>query len=180
MKYKNLAVLVLLIGTISLFGEEVQFDDVMMDISKSYLEIHSNLSSDLEKGNVELAKQILPFVEVLRSSKISDEHLEHYKSIPDNLNTALAQFLVAKDIKGQRNAFRELSKPMAMWASMANPEGLNVVYCSMSPGSWLQKDKEILNPYFGASMLHCGEIISSRKENSDMKMEQKKHNMHNK
>ena len=27
-------------------------------------------------------------------------------------------------------------------------------------GDWLQADEELLNPYFGASMLHCGEIVA--------------------
>jgi hypothetical protein len=49
---------------------------------------------------------------------------------------------------------------MAMWATMVKPIGINVAYCSMTPGSWLQTGDEIRNPYYGASMLKCGEIVS--------------------
>jgi hypothetical protein len=39
------------------------------------------------------------------------------------------------------------------------PEGdLKVAYCSMSGKSWLQKGKEILNPYYGTAMASCGEF----------------------
>jgi hypothetical protein len=66
----------------------------------------------------------------------------------------------AKDIESIRAAFADLSKPMVMWASMSKPSGINVIYCSMKPGSWLQKGAEIHNPYYGAAMPTCGEIIS--------------------
>ncbi len=59
-----------------------------------------------------------------------------------------------------RKAFNDLSKPLAMWATMVKPVVINVAYCSMKPGSWLQKGEVIRNPYYGASMLKCGEIVS--------------------
>jgi len=34
-----------------------------------------------------------------------------------------------------------------------------VVHCSMAKGSWLQADRSVANPYYGASMLTCGEIV---------------------
>jgi hypothetical protein len=49
---------------------------------------------------------------------------------------------------------------MAMWATMSRPEGISVVYCSMAPGSWLQRGTTIANPYYGAGMLRCGEIVA--------------------
>ena len=58
-----------------------------------------------------------------------------------------------------RDAFKELSRPMAMWVTMSKPAGVNVVFCSMAKGSWLQTDAKIRNPYYGAKMLSCGQII---------------------
>ena len=46
----------------------------------------------------------------------------------------------------QREAFKELSRPLAMWATMSKPAGLNVVFCSMAKGSWLQRDKTDRQP----------------------------------
>lgn len=36
--------------------------------------------------------------------------------------------------------------------------GLNVAFCGMAKGYWLQKGNKVKNPYYGAEMLTCGEI----------------------
>ena len=33
---------------------------------------------------------------------------------------------------------------------------MRLAYCPMVNKPWLQKDKEIRNPYYGAAMLTCG------------------------
>jgi hypothetical protein len=48
---------------------------------------------------------------------------------------------------------------MAMWGTMSKPKGIDVVFCSMAKGSWLQKRGEVRNPYYGSSMLTCGEVV---------------------
>ena len=35
------------------------------------------------------------------------------------------------------------------------------VYCPMKKASWLSADKAIKNPYYGSSMLTCGEVKST-------------------
>ena len=67
--------------------------------------------------------------------------------------------VVARTLAEAREAFKVLSKPMAMWGTMAKPEGIDVVYCSMSRGSWLQPTGAVRNPYHGKSMLGCGEVV---------------------
>ncbi|MFC1887619.1 DUF3347 domain-containing protein [Candidatus Cloacimonadota bacterium] len=180
MKNRNLAALVIVIAAISLHGEMITFDDVMMKITEPYFQMQKNLSSDVAKGNLELTEQMMPLIMELKKSEVPEEHKEHYMSIPVNLEKALMMLRSAKDIAAQREAFRELSKPMAMWASMAKPAGVYVAYCSMSPGSWLQQDEDIRNPYYGSQMLKCGEIISSAEESTEMKMKKEKHGMHHK
>jgi Cu(I)/Ag(I) efflux system membrane fusion protein len=32
------------------------------------------------------------------------------------------------------------------------------LYCAMAKANWLQTDKTVKNPYYGESMLKCGEI----------------------
>ena len=34
---------------------------------------------------------------------------------------------------------------------------------------WLQSDKDVLNPYFGASMLRCGSVTETLFEGADLK-----------
>jgi Cu(I)/Ag(I) efflux system membrane fusion protein len=65
----------------------------------------------------------------------------------------------AADIKAARTAFGELSDAMIGIAGAGTGgKGVRVAYCSMVKKSWLQKDGEIANPYYGSAMLRCGEF----------------------
>jgi hypothetical protein len=65
----------------------------------------------------------------------------------------------AKDIAAARTAFGELSVAITEYAQ-ATKSGfgpdVKVAYCPMVDKPWLQKDKDIKNPYYGAAMLTCG------------------------
>lgn len=62
------------------------------------------------------------------------------------------------DIETMRAAFKPLSEAVIEGKI---PEGYVKAFCPMADSdrgaSWIQKDgPSIMNPYFGASMLHCG------------------------
>ena len=74
------------------------------------------------------------------------------------LSAALASF--ASDLVGQRKRFSAISNLLIARAA-ASPQaadGLVVVYCSMAPGRWLQREGSVRNPYFGDEMLTCGDF----------------------
>jgi len=149
----------MMVLSISLFAEN-SFDETMNKITVEYLKIKDTLVNDKTENVNENAKAILMLSKKLDSSKVMGEHKDHFKDLPNKISIAAKELSEAKKIKMMRAAFNDLSKPMAMWATMMKPTGINVAYCSMNPGSWLQKGKEIRNPYYGASMLKCGEIVS--------------------
>lgn len=63
----------------------------------------------------------------------------------------------AEDIEKARSEFKSLSERVE---EMDIPEGLVVAFCPMADdgkgATWVQKDGEIANPYFGSKMLKCG------------------------
>lgn len=64
----------------------------------------------------------------------------------------------AADITAVRTAFKPLSEEIIKGDI---PEGLVLAYCPMADDDkgahWIQKDQpQLMNPYFGATMLHCG------------------------
>ena len=67
----------------------------------------------------------------------------------------------AGDLATAREAFYEVSKPMVRLNELLAGGRLKVVYCSMAKKSWLQRQEEISNPYYGLKMAGCGEIVSS-------------------
>jgi membrane fusion protein, copper/silver efflux system len=142
------------------FAGSEKFDEQMQPILAEYLKIADSLASDKTDGIVDAAKKIEGLAGSISPSLVTGEHASHYASIPEKILEAAKKMTMAGDIESLRTAFVDLSKPMVMWASMSKPSGINVIYCSMKPGSWLQKGAEIHNPYYGAAMLSCGEIIS--------------------
>ncbi len=71
----------------------------------------------------------------------------------------------AEKIGGARNSFLKVSEELiALIDRVGTPGGqaLFVAHCPMAfsgkGGDWLQADKKINNPYYGASMLRCGSI----------------------
>jgi hypothetical protein len=67
----------------------------------------------------------------------------------------------AADIKAAREAFGALSDALIarVQANGSTPDGeLRLAYCPMVKRSWLQRDAQIRNPYYGKSMPTCGEF----------------------
>jgi uncharacterized protein DUF3347 len=65
----------------------------------------------------------------------------------------------ANDIAAARTAFGEVSAALVAYAEKTKSDlgaDVRVAYCPMVNKPWLQKDKEIKNPYYGAAMISCG------------------------
>ena len=140
------------------------FDKAMAKLLGPYGEIHRALAADKTQGVTKAAERIAKGIRGLKASAkaIKGKHAKHYAALPAKLRKAAKTLIAAKGIKAQREAFKALSRPMALWATLSKPAGVNVVFCSMAKGSWLQTKKVIANPYYGASMLRCGQIIGGK------------------
>lgn len=153
-----LSIALLLPGAAMAEGTDA-FDKGMEPILKSYLAIQGALAGDSIKGVHAAAKRIAADVKELDANSVTGEHAMHYKDLPTKLGRAAAAVAAATDIAAARAAFKELSKPMAMWGTMSKPKGVVVMFCSMAKGSWLQKKGDTRNPYYGSKMLGCGEVV---------------------
>jgi hypothetical protein len=65
----------------------------------------------------------------------------------------------AADLAAARKAFGPLSDALVAYteATMTAGKGIHAMFCPMANKQWLQKDDAVRNPYFGKSMLTCGE-----------------------
>jgi hypothetical protein len=72
---------------------------------------------------------------------------------------------LAKNIEAQRKPFYKLSEVMIAIANenKISEKTIYVQYCPMADGSWLSNEKQIINPYYGSSMLKCGSVKSEIK-----------------
>jgi len=143
----------------SAFANTKKFDEGMKPILKQYLKIQLALASDSTEGVKEAAGKIKILAKKLNPASVTGEHASHFKNIPKNLVNAATSIEKSKDIDSTREHFKKLSQPMAMWAGMSKPSGVDVAYCPMAKSSWLQEKGSIKNPYYGKKMLTCGEVV---------------------
>ena len=154
--------LALLIPAAAHAGKE--YDQSMGLVLVEYLAIHKALAGDSDKGVAKAASKIVKLVGKVKTKGLAGKHAKHYKKLPGKIKVAAAKLAKAKGIKAQREVYKELSRPLVMWATMSKLMTVNIVFCSMAKGSWLQREKVIANPYYGASMLRCGEVIGGKEK----------------
>lgn len=114
-----------------------------------YLKIQTELAKDSLKGVDEHANAIAKAVKVDEMKMLSPDVAKQAETLAK-----------AKDLKAAREAFKPLSASLVKYLA-DNKAGKGVYhegYCPMVKASWLQKEKEIKNPYMGKKMLACGEL----------------------
>ncbi|RPI26165.1 MAG: DUF3347 domain-containing protein [Acidobacteria bacterium] len=119
-----------------------------------YYQIQEALAQDTTAG-VEKAAQAIVRV-ASEAQRTSAKKGPDYAAI-----SRAATGLQGKSLEQARQQFFELSKPIIAELKR-NPAIKKQAYaynCSMAKKSWVQADKGIRNPYYGKSMLKCGEPL---------------------
>jgi hypothetical protein len=73
--------------------------------------------------------------------------------------------LAGRDLSAQRKAFVAVSKAAVALVESAAPsralgKEVLVVHCPMVSASWLQLSLPVANPFYGSSMLTCGDVVA--------------------
>lgn len=102
------------------------------------------LGDALVESNAKLA--VVKAQELLKAAQKSQIELKGLDGFP-------------QDLAEQRKRLGQVSEQVIALARRAGLSSeLQVVWCSMAPGRWLQRSGEVANPYYGAEMLRCGDI----------------------
>ena len=130
----------------------------LSNVIESYLQLKNDLVNDnAEKAKTSAEKAL----EELQSITVDEENIsEKIKS----LNEGFSAVSQSNDIQKQREAFISLSEEMiTVSKQIEQTKKLFIQKCPMANNNqgakWLSLEKEIKNPYYGASMLGCGSII---------------------
>jgi len=99
------------------------------------------------------------------------EQTGHDGPLADLIHTMLA----GEDLEAMRRPHLEILSNALIAAVRANPHAFTgdvfEMHCPMVYGdtgaSWLQPDDRLLNPYFGAMMLRCGDVVENLTQNAD-------------
>jgi Cu(I)/Ag(I) efflux system membrane fusion protein len=151
--------------TFERFGVPPDFTDQMDRVFDSYLEIHHGLSRDsleMARDAAETLEESLPGGDMTLLGGAA--HNAWIAYLGDFRNHA-AMVRSAGDIEMARMAFEPLSQTMyatlkSFGAGAGTPAYL--FHCSMAfdnrGANWLQSNREVENPYWGAMMYRCGEM----------------------
>lgn len=136
------------------------YDAAMEPVLQQYLALQETLAAD-ELGGVPGATQaIITALKKVDGAGVTGSGAEVYKALPEAATKAATELSGAKEIAVARQHFKALSLLLSAWAKIKRPEGIDMVWCAMTPGGWLQRKGLIRNPYYGASMLECGEKMN--------------------
>lgn len=125
---------------------------------QNYISVKSALASDDFKKTSVAAGEFLKTVSSINSKSLDEKKLNSLKSDAKIISSA-------KNIDAQRKPFYRLSEVMITVAkeNKISDKTIFVQYCPMAEGSWLSNEKQIINPYYGSSMLKCGSVKSEIK-----------------
>ena len=118
-----------------------------------------SFANDQFNGALVKAQEMLSVAKKLESVVLAGKRESDYRVIRSELLKEIAALTKAKGLADARDSFKKLSRPLARWVGLAKPTNLQVVYCPMAKGSWLQaKGTAVANPYL-TNMPKCGTIM---------------------
>jgi hypothetical protein len=129
-------------------GSSVAASESLKAVVESYVTIQSQLAADKVADVKAPARAI-----AARAATMGKEGADLAKAA-----NSLEQ---ASDLKSARDAFGALTDAVIAagkaegWKDV---EGVRLAFCPMVKQSWLQKEQQIRNPYYGSGMLTCGEF----------------------
>jgi hypothetical protein len=128
------------------FVSSVIAADVPKELVDAYLHVQSALAADRVDGVGVQAKAIETAATALGKDA-------------DRIAAGAKKLQAATEIAAARTAFGELSEALVGYVEKTKSDlgtDVRVAFCPMANKPWLQKEKEIKNPYYGASMISCG------------------------
>lgn len=146
---KNLlAVLLTILGVTASARAHEHVGTPLHSVLGDYVKIQTALAADSLKGVPEAA------------AALAATARQNAGTLPAPLAAQAEAVGKATDIKAARAAFKPLSATLVAAASAAKEKTgrYHEAFCPMAGAAWIQTGKTIANPYFGSSMLTCGEI----------------------
>jgi Cu(I)/Ag(I) efflux system membrane fusion protein len=134
-------------------------------IYEPYFAAQTALADDDFKKAKSNLKDVKEAANKIKAGVLKGQARESWSDIHKRINKNLEHILHVRDISGVRETFRGLSSAMIDIEKNFGHGGDKKHYVAFCPmafnnkgGSWLQKEKLISNPFYGASMLRCGEV----------------------
>ncbi|MFD0749939.1 DUF3347 domain-containing protein [Mucilaginibacter calamicampi] len=125
----------------------------------AYFAVKNDLAADNLAATKTHTAELATAIKAVPADKIPAEQLATWKRI----QLSATRIGEAKDIDGQRDYFAILSDNIiiAAKALKANAAPVYQQYCPMKKVNWLSETAAIKNPFYGKTMLTCGQVTET-------------------
>ncbi len=142
-----------------------KFQQQLAKAAEANLAIHQALATDDSMQASDAAKKMAEAITSVDMKLLQGEDHMAWMKTSGELKNILASIIQAEGIEPARKEFARLSEEMSAAAKRFGILGgpLYQFKCPMAfdglGATWLQADQQTRNPYFGAAMLQCGDVI---------------------
>ena len=127
---------------------------------ETYFEVQKRLAED-NKPTTESIQHLQQLAEQLQKVKLPTAAMREIDVIAANAET-----LANGSLNEVRQKFKPISHAVLRLSTQVRGVGVDQpfkqYFCPMvkqGEGDWLQAEGELVNPYYGSAMLHCGELV---------------------
>ncbi|HIQ22809.1 MAG TPA: efflux RND transporter periplasmic adaptor subunit [Planctomycetes bacterium] len=143
----------------------LEFRRQLAGLYQAYLALHEALADDRAADAATAWKRLGPALAAIQPRGLDGRARRKWDALRAELEKHAQARLPAEDIEAMRGRFERLAAAMLELVDQfghAQPQVLAKAHCPMAfdnrGAPWLQAGTELLNPYFGHKMLHCGKI----------------------
>lgn len=135
---------------------------------QSVYDAYFNVKDALIKSDSKLtsakAKDLLTAITAVKMDKLKSNEHTVWMKVVKKLTADAKSISATTDLKKQRETFKSLSKSTYDLLKVSSPDQpIYKQYCPMADADWLSKEKAVKNPYYGSSMLTCGNVVETIK-----------------
>ena len=152
--------------TVERLAVSPQFQAELSTVWQWYLAVQQELAADELRKADQAISNLNSAVNRVTAADLSGRAGNVWKREKASLIKLIANLDEASDIQAMRTAFKPLSEQIGVLARSFGFGEANPVYelhCPMAFGGqgavWYQRDDQVRNPYYGASMLKCADRV---------------------
>jgi hypothetical protein len=136
----------------------------LQPVYDAYFTVKDALIKSDSKLTSAKAKDLLTAITAVEMNKLKDNEHTVWMKVVKKLTADAKSISATTDLKKQRETFKSLSKKTYDLIKVSNPDQpIYKQYCPMADADWLSKEKAVKNPYYGSSMLTCGNVVETIK-----------------
>lgn len=139
-------------------------DSQLQSVYDAYFSVKDALIKSDSKLTSAKAATLLTAISAVKMDKLKSNEHTVWMKVVKKLTADAKSISTTTDLKKQRETFKSLSKSTYDLIKVSSPEQpIYKQYCPMADADWLSKEKAVKNPYYGSSMLTCGNVVETIK-----------------